>query len=245
MFPLKVSVPIRFPPIVTYALIALNTVVFLLQISLPEPSQEAFIYTYGLVPARYTHPEWALRSGLDPHNYLPFLSNTFLHGGWLHLILNMWTLWLFGAAVEDRLGRVRYLLFYLVCGVAASAAHAWMSADSAVPVLGASGAIAGGLGAHMRLFPFANVLILIPIIFIPFFFTLPAFVYIALWFVLQVIQGVGSTLMPQAGGIAWWAHIGGFVAGIVLAPLLCCSPRSYRPHYGDEGVLGFRLRGER
>jgi membrane associated rhomboid family serine protease len=245
MFPLRVSVPTRFPPAVTYALIAINSIVFLFQESLPEPSQLALTYTYGLVPARYTHPEWALSVGLSSWDFLPFVTNTFMHGGWLHLILNMWTLWLFGPAVEDRLGSTRYLLFYLVCGVAASAAHAWMNAESTVPALGASGAIAGVLGAYMRLFPFSNVLILIPIIFIPFFFPLPAFIYIALWFIMQVIQGLGSTLVPQAGGIAWWAHIGGFLAGMLLVPLLCCAPRTYRDYYGDEGVMGFRTRGER
>jgi membrane associated rhomboid family serine protease len=120
-----------------------------------------------------------------------------------------------------------------------------MNAASTVPAIGASGAIAGVLGAHLRLFPFASVLILVPILFIPLFFALPSLVYIAFWFVMQVIQGVGSALMPQAGGIAWWAHIGGFLAGVLLAPLICCSPRRRRPYYGDEGVLGFRPRGER
>jgi membrane associated rhomboid family serine protease len=245
MFPLRVSVPTRFPATITYAIIGLNVIVFLFQGSLTEGAQEAFIYSYGLVPARYSHPEWALRAGLSPFDCWPFLTNTFLHGGWLHLILNMWTLWLFGPAVEDRLGFVRYLIFYLVAGVIASATHALMNADSPTPVLGASGAIAGVLGASLRLFPFARVLILVPIIFIPFFFALPAFIYIAVWFVMQVVQGLGSTLAPQAEGIAWWAHIGGFVAGVILAPLLCCSSKTYRPYYGDEGVMGFAPWGGR
>jgi len=245
MFPISVSVPTRFPPLVTYALIAANAFVFLLQLGLSERAGEVAAFTYGLVPARYSNPEWALRVGLDPHDYWPFLTNTFMHGGWLHLILNMWTLWLFGPSVEDRLGAMRYLLFYLVCGVAASAAHAWMNADSMIPAVGASGAIAGVLGAHMRLFPLSNVVVLIPILFIPFFFTLPSFFYIGIWFVMQILQGVGSAMMPEAGGIAWWAHIGGFLVGVVIGPLLCCSPRTYRRHYGDEGVLGFKPRGER
>src|SRR5262245_25156565 len=245
MFPISVSVPVRFPPIMTYVLIAANAVVFLLQASLPDSAQEALAYGYGLVPARYAHPEWARRVGLDPGNYLPFLTNMFMHGGWLHIILNMWTLWLFGPAIEDRLGAARYAAFYLACGLAAGLAHAWMNADSRIPVVGASGAIAGVLGAHLRLFPFSNVLILIPILFLPFFFTLPTIVYTALWFIMQVVQGLGSTIVPQAGGIAWWAHIGGFLAGVLVAPLLCCSPRAYRAFYGDEGVMGFRSRGER
>lgn len=245
MFPIHVSVPTRFPALVTYALIAVNVVVFLSQLGLSERAGEVAALTYGLVPARYSHSEWALRVGLNPNDYVPFLTNTFMHGGWLHLILNMWTLWLFGPSVEDRLGAPRYLLFYLVCGVAASGAHAWMNSDSVVPIVGASGAIAGVLGAHVRLFPLSNVVVLVPIIFIPLFFTIPSFIYIAIWFITQVFQGVGSTLMPEAGGIAWWAHIGGFAAGLVIGPLLCCSPRTYRPHYNDEGVMGFGPRGGR
>ena len=235
MFPLRVSVPTRYASVVTYSLIAANVAVFLLQVSLPDDAQQALVYTYGLVPARYTDPGWASRVGLEAGNYWPFLTNTFMHGGWLHLILNMWTLYLFGPGIEDRLGRVRYLAFYLLCGVAASAAHAAMNSGSRLPAIGASGAIAGVLGAHLRLFPFSNVLILVPILFIPFFFPLPTLIYAGFWFVMQVVQGVGSALMPHAGGIAWWAHIGGFLAGLLLVRFLC-SDRTYRPYYRDEGV---------
>jgi len=242
MIPVRTTVPLRFPPIATYLLIAVNVVVFLLQISLPEHEQEMIVYLYGLVPARFFHPAWAARVGLPPGNYLPFVTNIFMHGGWLHLILNMWTLWLFGGAVEDRLGSLRYLLFYLLCGIAASAAHAFVNADSSVPALGASGAIAGVLGAYMRFFPLSNVLILVPIVFIPLFFTLPAIVYIALWFFINLLQG---TLASNADGVAWWAHIGGFAAGMVLASIMMPPRRSYRSYYRDEGVLGFRVLGER
>ena len=238
MFPISISVPTRFPALVTYGLIATNVIVFLLQLGLSERADEVAVYAYGLVPARYSNPAWALRVGLNPNDYLPFVTNTFMHAGWLHLILNMWTLWLFGPSVEDRLGGLRYLGFYLVCGITASGVHAWMNSDSVVPIVGASGAIAGVLGAHFRLFPLSNVVVLVPIIFIPLFFTVPSFIYIAIWFITQVFQGVGSSLMPDAGGIAWWAHIGGFVAGAIIGPFLCCSPRTYRPHYRDEGVMG-------
>lgn len=240
MFPIKSTVPVRFPPLVTYALIAANVLVFVFQASLPAQGQFEFAYVYGLVPARYTDPEWALRTGLDPNSYLPFLTTMFLHGGLLHLVLNMWTLWLFGGAVEDRLGYLRFVIFYVLCGLAAGLAHAWANPDSTVPVVGASGAIAGVLGAYVRLFPFARIVLLVPIIFIPLFFTLPAIVYIAFWLLLQVFQGAVSVFIPQgAGGVAWWAHIGGFVAGIILIPLICQSRRCYRPYYGDEGTLGF------
>jgi membrane associated rhomboid family serine protease len=245
MLPLTTTVPVRFPPIATYTLIAINVVVFLLQISVPEQQQEALVYLYGLVPARYFHPGWAARAGLPPSDYLPFLTNIFMHGGWLHLVLNMWTLWLFGGAVEDRLGSWRYLAFYLLCGVAASAAHAFVNADSPVPALGASGAIAGVLGAYMRLFPLSNIVVLVPIIFIPLFFPLPAWLYIAFWFGMNLLQGTAASLQPDAGGVAWWAHIGGFVAGFLLVSIMSPSRRAYRPYYGDEGVLGFGARGER
>ena len=233
MFPLRVLVPIRFPARVTYGLIALNVIVFLLQGSLSEASQHAYTFTYGLVPARYMHPQWALRTGLSPVNYLPFLTNAFMHGNWLHLAVNMWTLWLFGPAVEDRLGSIRYLVFYLTCAAVASAAHTWMNVDSTVPALGASGPVAGVLGASIGLFPFSNVWILVPVIFIPLFFAVPAFVFIALWFILQLVQGLGSTLIPQEAAIAWWAHIGGFLAGMVMAPLLCLSLKAYRHRFAD------------
>jgi len=245
MIPVRTSVPSRYPPLVTYALIGANVLVFLFQTSLPPQAEEAFIYLYGLVPARYTDPGWALRVGLPPDDYLPFLTTMFLHGGWLHLILNMWTLWLFGDAVEDRLGHLRYLVFYLACGLAASGAHAFVNADSTIPAVGASGAIAGVTGAYARLFPRAWIVLLVPVLFIPLFFEVPALVYLAFWFITQLLQGTVGLAMPDVGGVAWWAHIGGFVAGLVLAPLLHRPRTTYRPYYLDEGVLGFGPRGQR
>jgi membrane associated rhomboid family serine protease len=179
-------------------------------------------------------------------DYLPFVTNMFLHGGWLHLILNMWTLWLFGRTVEDRFGSARYLLFYLLCGAVASTTHALVNATSEIPALGASGAIAGVLGCYMRMFPLSRVVVMIPILFFPFFFELPAIVFTGLWFLLQVMQGTADLFAPSAGaGVAWWAHIGGFVAGFLLTPLLQQSKRAHRPFYPDEGVLGFDPAGRR
>ncbi|MEX0646113.1 MAG: rhomboid family intramembrane serine protease [Parvularculaceae bacterium] len=245
MFPISVSVPTRFAPIATYGLIAANVVVFILLISLPPFAQEAVAYQYGLVPARYGDPQWALGVGLAPTNVLPFVTSLFLHGGWFHLIFNMWTLWLFGPAIEDRVGSIKYLAFYVGCGIAAGAAQAIVDLDSTIPLVGASGAIAGVLGAYVRQFPLSKVVVLVPIIFIPYFFDLPALLYIALWFLAQVVQGLGSLGAMEAGGIAWWAHIGGFVAGALAAPFLCCSPRVYRRYYNDEGVFGYRPHGGR
>ena len=244
MFPLQTTVPLRNPPVVTWALIALNCVVFLYQISLSEPELELFLSRFALIPGRYFAPD--APSSLGVLDYLPFVTNMFLHGGWLHLILNMWTLWLFGRTVEDRFGSARYLLFYLLCGAVASTTHALVNATSEIPALGASGAIAGVLGCYMRMFPLSRVVVMIPILFFPFFFELPAIVFTGLWFLVQVMQGTADLFGPPAGaGVAWWAHIGGFVAGFVLTPLLQQSKRAHRPFYPDEGVLGFNPAGRR
>jgi membrane associated rhomboid family serine protease len=244
LVPIQNSVPLRAPPFLTWALIAANCLVFLYQRAL-GPAEEAFIQRFALVPLRYALPP-ARGGAEDLADYLPFLTNMFLHGGWLHLILNMWTLWLFGPAVEDRLGPGRYLAFYLACGVFASATHAAFNADSAVPALGASGAIAGALGCFIRLFPLARLVVLVPVLFLPLFFEVPAAVFAALWFVAQLLQGTAELFQPPGGGgVAWWAHIGGFVAGFALAPVFRKPPRRYRRYYADEGILGFDPWGRR
>jgi membrane associated rhomboid family serine protease len=244
MIPIRNAVPTRYPPVVTWMLIATNCVVFLLQNSLGPAELEEFLRTFALIPARYLEPLVYRDAVLTAADFLPFFTMMFLHGGWLHLILNMWTLWLFGPAVEDRLGHGRYLAFYLACGLAASVAHFVFNPTSVVPALGASGAIAGVLGSYMRLFPLARVVVLVPVIFVPLFFEVYAFVFVGLWFLLQVLQGTVDLLLSfRGGGVAWWAHIGGFVAGLVLCPLLVQSERRYRAYYPDEGVLGFNIAG--
>jgi membrane associated rhomboid family serine protease len=239
MLPIEIAVPTRYPAIVTYALIAANSTVFLFQISLSPPELEAFMRQFALIPARYfAAPAGVPTQGLL--DYLPFFSNMFLHGGWLHLILNMWTLYLFGPAVEDRLGSARYLIFYLACGLLASIAHASFNPTSTIPALGASGAISGVLGSFIMMFPLARLLIVIPILFFPFFFQVPAILFAAIWFFSQVTAGIAELFMPpQAGGIAWWAHTGGFVGGLALTPLLRRSKQTYRTYQPDEGILGF------
>jgi membrane associated rhomboid family serine protease len=168
----------------------------------------------------------------------------FLHGGWLHLIMNMWMLWLFGPTIEDRQGHGRYLAFYLACGLAASVAHVGFNPGSTVPALGASGAIAGILGAYMRLFPMARLVVVVPILFIPIFVEVYAFAFIGLWFFLQLLQSMVELMQPSsAGGVAWWAHIGGFITGFTLGPLLVQSEQRYRAYYPDEGLLGFDTDG--
>jgi rhomboid family protein len=170
-----------------------------------------------LVPVRYFSPGWAWRDGLSPTDLSPFLTNTFLHGGWLHIILNMWTLWIFGPALEDRLGPARFAILYLLASIAASATHAFFNAGSTLPALGASGAIAGIIAAYAVRFPYAWVRVLVLIVFIPLFFNVPAMLFAAIWFLTQVLQGTTELLSPYAGsGIAWWAHFGGFVSGWAL-----------------------------
>jgi membrane associated rhomboid family serine protease len=155
----------------------------------------------------------------------------------------MWTPWLFGGAVEDRMGSSRYIAFYLACGVAAAVAHAVFNPTSTVPALGASGAIAGVMGCYMRLFAWSRVIVVIPILFLSLLFEMPAAVFIGLWFVLQVLQGAIDLLAPSSGGVAWWAHVGRFVVGLALGPLLVRSERAYRVYFADEGESGFTPMG--
>jgi membrane associated rhomboid family serine protease len=215
VIPLRDDIPARRAPVVTWALIAVNVLVFLYQSGLPHRAAENLIILRGLLPGRYTHPDLAAQHGLPPDAYLSFLTSMFLHGSWLHLIANMWSLWIFGDNVEDRMGRGRFVLFYLLCGLAAGALHVLTNRDSFVPTIGASGAIAGVLGAYFLLFPRARVLTLVPIVFIPLFFELPAITFLLIWFALQLVQAWAGMGM-EGGGVAWWAHVGGFGAGILL-----------------------------
>ncbi len=242
MFPIQDGVAKRYPPLMTWLLIGLNVGMFLIEAGLPPPEREQFLLTWGLVPARYFDPAYAASSGLL--DYAPFLTNAFLHGGLFHILVNMWTLWIFGPAVEDRLGHARYLAFYLLTAIAASLAHALANPHSLVPAIGASGAIAGVIGCYVRLFPLARLVMVVPILFFPFFFEIPAAFFALLWFVSQLIPGL-LTLGREVGGIAWWAHIGGFVAGYLLTPLLHRPRSGFRPFYGDEGWYGFSPDGRR
>jgi membrane associated rhomboid family serine protease len=244
MIPIRNAVPSRYPPVITWMLIGTNCLVFLFQSSLSPDELELLLRQFALIPARYSE---VAAGGIDlaVGDILPFFSMMFLHGGWLHLILNMWTLWLFGPTIEDRLGHSRYLAFYLVCGLAASITHVMFNPTSNIPALGASGAIAGILGCYMRLFPLSRVVVVVPILFIPLFFEVHAFVFIGLWFLVQILESTMALLQPSStGDVAWWAHVGGFLAGFILGPLLVRSEQRYRVYYPDEGVLGFDTRGQ-
>lgn len=221
MFPLHDNIPHKHPPLINSALILTNVIIFIFQTSLPEPYLILFLQKYGLVPARYTSPVWAFMTHTSSRDFTPFLSNMFLHGGWLHLISNMWFLFIFGDNVEDRLGHVRYLLFYLLCGLMANLTHFLTNPSSTVPVVGASGAIAGVMGAYLLLFPYAKVLTFIPIFFLPYFIELPALLFLLAWFIAQLFSGIFSLgALGHSASIAWWAHIGGFISGMILLSFL-------------------------
>ena len=203
MIPLRDVIPSRTTPVVTIGLIVANTLVFLFQVSLPRPELRMFVQEYGLIPAQFSVPT--------------LVTSVFLHGGWLHFIGNMWYLWIFGDNVEDRMGHLRYLAFYLICGIVAGLGHVVIGPESYLPTIGASGAIAGVMGAYFVLYPRSRILTLIPIIVFIQIIEIPAVFFLAFWFIMQLFSGVGSLAGPnQAGGVAFWAHIAGFVAGLAL-----------------------------
>lgn len=216
MIPIKDRNPTHRFPVVTILILLINVVIFVLELSLDEAGLEHFFLTYGVVPAAVVH---AFGQGtLDLMTFFPLLSSMFLHGGFLHLGGNMLYLWIFADNVEDKLGHGRFLAFYLLCGLAATVLHIVIDPGSPVPTVGASGAISGVLGAYLLMFPGARVVTVIPILFFLQVAELPALVVLGFWFVIQFFSGIASLGYQTAGGggVAWWAHIGGFVAGLLL-----------------------------
>lgn len=212
MIPLRDDNPTRRFPAFTIGLLAVNVAVFVYMLSLGDAELAGFIDSWALIPSRLA-AGWS-----SPSVLATLVTAMFLHGGWVHLGSNMLYLWIFGNNVEDAFGPLPFLGFYLASGVAATLVHVFVTGPVDVPLLGASGAIAGVLGAYLLLFPRAHVLVLIPIIFVLELARVPAAFVIGFWFLIQLIQGVGS-ISPGAlsGGVAWWAHVGGFAAGFVLA----------------------------
>jgi len=238
MFPIRDTVPRRETPLSVWAIIALNVVVFLIEVALPQRTLMWVFYHFGLVPARYSSPHFSVWFGPAADSIWPFFTNMFLHGGLFHLVSNMWALWIFGGAVEDRLGHGRFVAFYLLCGIAASLTHFFTNLGSTVPAIGASGAIAGVMGAYFLMFPTAEVITLVPLFFLPVFVAIPAVFYLGIWFLTQFFSGLAALVAPQfGGGIAWWAHIGGFVAGLALVPLFRKRRGAYRAYFPDEPLL--------
>jgi membrane associated rhomboid family serine protease len=203
MIPLRDVIPSRTFPFFTIAFIVLNSVAFLFEQSLSKPALEQFVRIYGVIPVR-----------LD---VLSVFTSMFLHAGWGHFLGNMLFLWIFGDNVEDRVGHVRFVFFYVLCGVAAVAAHVYMNPTSAIPTIGASGAIAGVMGGYFVLYPNSRVLALVPLFIIWEIIEVPAILFLGLWFLMQFFYGVGSMAVrtgAEAGGVAFWAHIAGFLAGM-------------------------------
>lgn len=268
MIPLRDSIKTQRTPFVNYLIIGICSVVFLLQLQTPE-GEPTLVEKYGMIPARVTNPDQpveipvserlvqtprgiervverrpAAPSGVPP--VLTLLTCIFLHGGWMHFLGNMWFLHIFGDNVEDRYGHFGYLLMYLACGVAASLAHYLSTPDSTIPTLGASGAIAGVMGAYFISYPKAQVVTLLPLFIIWHIIVVPAPLFLGFWFLIQAFQGTMSISNAEAAGVAWWAHVGGFVVGLgatsvlskmsVLAPpshisrLTHGNQRSYRAH---------------
>lgn len=232
MIPLRDINPTKRTPVVTYALIAANVLVFLYQLGLGDAQGELLIRQWGMVPYYISH----LHLGSLP----TVLTSMFLHGGFLHLISNMWSLYIFGDNVEDVLGRGRFLVFYVLCGMGAAMAQTLIEPASAVPMVGASGAISGTMAAYLKLFPHARIVAVIPVLFFWFLREVPALFFIVFWFVIQLLSGFGSLGTMNMGGVAFFAHIGGFVAGLYLLSFFGHPPnpsagfrppprRSFRP----------------
>ena len=214
MLPIRDNLQPQRVPWVTYGLIVLNTLIFAYQLGLPDYALERLYMLYGIVPARLSDPSWAYWQGFPAGGWLTLLTSMFLHGGWLHYLANMWTLWLFGDDVEDRLGHGAFAALYLATGLAAGLGHTLLFAGSTVPTIGASGAISGVMGAFLVLFPLAKIDLVVPIFLFLTVIPIPAMLYLPFWFLSQLFSGTLALAAPGFAGIAFWAHIAGFIAGI-------------------------------
>jgi len=226
MIPIRDDQPRFSTPYVTFFIIALNVVVFLFELSVGAQSRGALnslVDQFGVVPLHFQRAlAGSTRFNLAGQS-ITILTSMFLHGGWLHIIGNMWFLWIFGDNIEDHVGHFPYLIFYLVSGFVASITHIALNLDSNVPSVGASGAIAGVMGAYFVLYPKARVLTLVPLIIFFTFWWLPAWIFLGYWFLLQFLSGSATAIAATSqntGGVAFWAHVGGFVAGILLIKIL-------------------------
>jgi len=215
MIPLRDENPTRTTPLITYALIALNVIVFIFQ-TLLGPVNETFVYQFALIPSQIT-------SNLSIGSLTDIFTSMFMHAGLAHILGNMLYLWIFGDNVEDAMGKTKFIFFYLIGGAVASLVHIITNPFSAIPTVGASGAIAAVLGAYLVLYPRQRVVTLIPLGFYMRVTLLPASLVLGAWFLLQFFQGVLSLGGPDVGGVAFWAHIGGFASGVVLAKILAKS----------------------
>ncbi len=224
MIPIRDTLPRRGLPAVTIAIIFANAIVFVREAGLPPRALEAMIHVLGLVPERFV--DWTDAGGapLDPLRFVPLVASMFMHGSWLHIAGNMLYLWVFGDNVEALLGHGRFLAFYFLCGIAAAFGQVLANPESTAPMVGASGAIAGVLGAYFVSFPRARIVTLIPLFFWPLFVEIPALVFLGVWFLMQLLSGLLTLDVPTlSSGVAFWVHASGFLAGVVF--LLVFRPR--------------------
>lgn len=220
MIPIRDTIPSKNYPIINNTLIGVSILVYLIKLTQGAGINQ-FIITYGLVPARYSNPELGAYFSFG-QQALALFSFMFIHGSFWHILGNMWFLYIFGDNIEDRLGHFRYLVFYLLCGWASGLFHLFTNWHSQIPTIGASGAIAGIMGAYLILYPGSRILTLIPLFFIPYFIEIPAVFFLGIWFMLQLFSAVATK--ANSSGIAWWAHIGGFIAGILFLRLFLIIP---------------------
>lgn len=219
MFPLYDTIPSRKKPYIVYIIIAVNIGVFLYQESLSRFELIKFLYNFGIVPARITSKKWAqiwqLRTGIELYSpkWISFISHMFVHGGWSHLIGNMWFLFIFGDNLEDNLGHIRFFIFYISSGILASLTHFALNINSQLPMVGASGAISAVMGAYYVLFPYSRIVSFVPLFFLPALIAIPAATYLFVWFIFQLLSGLFDSAVNS--GVAYWAHIGGFATGML------------------------------
>ncbi len=243
MIPIKDTIHSRSFPLVNWLIIIANALVFLLiELPLNNAQLNRLISVYGMTPNQCAAPllhgfSSAIIPGLNvlvTGCAVPLITSMFLHGGWLHIISNMWVLFIFGDNVEDRMGSVAYFVFYMICGVASGLTQAFIAPSSAVPAIGASGAIAGVLAAYMIFYPRARVVTFVPLIIIPWFINIPSVIFIAIWFLLQFFSGVATLGVVTSGGVAYWAHVGGFICGLLLVWLYFGRLKKRPTTYPDE-----------
>jgi membrane associated rhomboid family serine protease len=230
MIPLRDVIPSRSVPALVIAIIVLNAFACFFELTLGDRELAFFVRSYGVVPADFT---WS-----------SVFTSMFLHGGWMHFLGNMLFLWIFGDNVEDRMGHGRFVVFYLLCGAVAAVVHVMTEPGSPIPTIGASGAIAGVMGAYFVLYPHSRILTLLPLFIFWQIIEVPAVVFLGLWFLLQLFSGVGTMLMASqgapAGGIAFWAHIAGFLAGVVLVYAFRRPERARVEWWDDSGPRSYR-----
>ena len=220
MIPIKDNIFCKTTPYVSWVIMAICIGIFVSMRMMSDETVRQLTYLYGMVPIRYSNPEWATAFGLPPDRYLSFLTSLFLHGGWLHIIINMWFIWIFAKNIEDKMGHGKFLIFYLVCGLFATIVQWYFDPELMIPVVGASGAIAGILGVYFFIFPYARIVIWFPLFLLPIFFELPAIAFLGFWIIIQLQKATTSMMFDNVtADVAWWAHLGGFIAGAILHPL--------------------------